>query len=273
MKQLLFVIISVSILFYGCKTSSDTKTQGWLDDSVSFKEQIANNFGFELVEEDPDGYWHLWHNSDGLIYWDTIGRGPMNEKVIVRDAKGRVLVVAGRASEGLHHSAVKYVYDKDDNVEAIIIFPPCCYNMASFTNYSYLTDTTYSVRDVDSSIDNRYDRWTNEVLGEDYPNIICAPDVVDLAITKDYNKPYYARLFFKRNADGQITQVYDPILDIYYSVEEGEYLEYHVEEEEDFWINDIIGGGLVVYFVRKPNDNKQYDYSDTVIIYQRGIHF
>lgn len=102
MKRITLLTFILTVLLTGCNNRIDNtdNPKGWLNDSVAFKKQIADNFGFELVDQDESEWgWHLWRNNDGITYWDSTGYGPCNEKVLVRDAQGRIIVVAGRASE------------------------------------------------------------------------------------------------------------------------------------------------------------------------------
>ena len=222
MKRITLIVFSLTVVFAGCKTNPE-KPEGWLNDSIAFKEQITNNFGFKLIEQDESGeIWHLWRNDDGMTYWDSTGYGPCNEKVVVRDAQGRIIVLAGKASECSFFNAVKYIYSEDGALAGFVIFG----GDAVFGFEELPLEYKYS----DSIMDARYYRWPYECFQETEIPYSISAEVVDLALTTNYDAPYYLRFYFERKEDGQIVSVYDPKCHLRYDAPWDGYIEYIVKE-------------------------------------------
>ena len=262
MRKLLPLLALVLIITCSCSRQTDAK-RGWLDDSVAFKKQIANNFGFELVVDDADGYYSLWRNPEGITIWDSMGHGPANSKIVIRDAQGRPIVEAGKASEQSFYEGVKYLYDDDGTVCGFVGMAFSCYDD------TYIDIPQGYDLDKDSLMDARYSRWPSEVMGGTGCPIIPSHEAVDLALRDDYSAPYYTRFYFERDQEGHIVRVYDPILHLAVKAPADGYLDYIVCESPWFWGSDILGGGIDLLFITRPLDpNNSYFSPDTSVFYK-----
>lgn len=58
--------------------------------------------------------------NNGCTVRDSIGDGPMNEKMTIHDKDGRVLAVAGCASEWGCMVVVRFLYDEDGSVKGLL---------------------------------------------------------------------------------------------------------------------------------------------------------
>lgn len=259
MKRITLITLFLTVLLTGCN-SRNNNVEGWLNDSVAFKKQIADNFGFELVDQNECEWgWHLWRNNDGITYWDSTGYGPCNEKVVVRDAQGRIIVVAGRASECSFFHALKYIYSEDGDLTGFVTFG----GDADFGFVEPPLEYKYSVPILDA----RYYRWPYECFQETENPYSISVEVVDLALTTNYDAPYYLRFYFDRNEDGQIVSVYDPKYHLRYKAPYNGYIEYIVKETI-FGGSDIECDKIKLLFLTRPiNPDDRYFSPDTIIWY------
>lgn len=191
-------------------------------------------------------YYHEYKTNHGHVIRDTIGRAPTNERVDITDSKGRPLAVAGRPSETDIFTFVKYLYDNKGEVSGFICFP---FNEAEMNDYDAVAGDKAKTKQFGE------DTFGEEPLYE-------KKALFDLVFTKGNDEPYFERYYFKRDSVGRIIKVYDPILHKSITANYGWHIEYKIEENECFWVNDFEGGYVWLTFTFKPNPETKPDKND-----------
>ena len=148
-------------------------------------------------------------NEPEYVVKDSFGTGPMTELITILDNKGRLHSKAGRASEGAEYNFVRYRYDDNGDVTALLLFPV---GMDDFGS-------------ADSIIDRK-----GLIFGTDYDHSECSA--------------YY----FERNEDRQIIRVYDQKNNDIFDAPDGFYFDFEVAEDENFWTSCLDGGHFKVLF-------------------------
>ena len=72
------------------------------------------------VEWNLDSGMTVYELNNGCTVRDSIGDAPLNEKMTIHDKDGRVLAVAGCASEWGCMVVVRYLYDEDGSVKGLL---------------------------------------------------------------------------------------------------------------------------------------------------------
>ena len=174
----------------------------------------------------------------GHVIRDTVGLGPVNERIDITDSKGRPLAVAGKASEVGGFCFVKYLYDAKGEVKGFIRFP---FNEAELGSYDAMEGMDAFMKQFDDGTYNEDSLDDREVL-------------FDQLFARSNDEPYFERFYLKRDSAGRIIKVFDPVLHKSITADEDWHIEYRVEEDANFWESDLEGGLVWVTFCFKPND-------------------
>ena len=211
-------------------------------------------YQFDLNRSDSKygpGMFCQLYNSEGFEVIDTTGRGPLNNHMSFWDPQGRLLVIAGRASESDEYNAVRFLYGEDGGVRGLLSLNggwQCC--------------------NIDDMIGGKQ---FEEEYGS-YYSIFCEKcSVYDLALYTDENKLYYDRFYFDRDEKGRIIKVYDPVLYHSISAPWDSHFEYLVRENENFWGSDIVGGDIDLLFITTPNTYDEFFEPDTFYYYSHSM--
>lgn len=165
---------------------------------------------------------------DGYVVIDSIGSAPMNEKITVYDKNGRLCGSAGAASESSGFQVVRYVYGDDDGkrLDGVVVSGVEYYDLEADSLLNY-----------------------NEAKNIIVKRIISGGETVEEAI-------WYT---FRRKGD-KIVEVYDAVDSLSLKAGERHHIEYEVEEDNNFWYNDIVGGKTVVLLHIVPDDYSMEEY-------------
>lgn len=163
---------------------------------------------------------------NGYMVVDSMGQAPMNEKITVYDQNGRLCGVAGKASESDGYGVLRYVYDDDGKrLDGLVV-----------SGVGYFDGEGYDLRE-------------QEVKDIILNRILSGGETVECAV-------WYT---FKRKGD-KIVEVYDVEDSLSLKAGEGQHIEYEVEEDGNFWYNDIVGGKMVVLLHIVPDDCSMEEY-------------
>lgn len=160
------------------------------------------------------------------LFVDTVGSTPQNEQITVYDKQGRLLAKAGRASESIHFSYYKYLYDrKGKHIGFSTLWEEA-------HDYPFITDSVLPFNDRPYDVNSLY---------------------YDL-VERKYNDRYVERFHFVWDKQGNIIKVHDPITDKELVAPVGKKLVYQLEEDEEFWDSDLRGGDYHLKFYIVPMD-------------------
>ena len=147
------------------------------------------------------------------------GYAPCNEAVTVLDKQGRMLAVAGSASESQYFgNFIRYLYDEDGKHIGFARKGECDYpeNMETFFGSAHFDMLYYDI-------------------------CVRKPDDAGLV-----------RYMFKYNDAGILKGIYDPIKGYALNAPEGAYIQWRIEEGANFWISDLNGANYYLLFFIMP---------------------
>ena len=179
---------------------------------VSCKKDKSIDYGVKWNIDSGMNYYVL---SNGCTVRDSIGDGPMNERMIICDEDGMMLAVAGCASEWGCMMVVRFLYDVHND--------------------------KYEVKGLLRSMAE------TELNDEGYHT-----EVLRHVFEKsEDDEVFESFLFHKEN--GLIRKVYSPATNDSIKAPEWCHIEYAVRESGPFWVNDIVGGEVIPLFSVVPN--------------------
>lgn len=209
--RLSFLLLFAILLMVAssCNRSGNTSSS----DSIPWEENMSGRFVID----------------DGIVVTDSIGQGPLNEKITVLAKDGRHLGMAGRTSEMTGLVVVRFIYC--DNGRLVDCVETAFIDM----NDSEIDD-----------YENEYGRIRNLF--------------VDWAAGKRELEENVNIFRFRRDGEN-IVEVYDDKGTNSIKAGSGQHIEYEVAECDSFWASDMFGGDFVVLLHLVPDDTNVDVYS------------
>lgn len=176
---------------------------------------------------DDDGYGHtVYKTSDGYTVTDSVGRVPLNELVIFSDAQKRTVGMAGMASEAQTFNFVRRLYSEGGRVTG------------------YLSGTDAATRETDPADATRADGDADTWL------YALASLVLDADTAAAHTTAYQLHY----SPAGRVTRVDMPRTGRSIKAPSGHHIRHEMRRNADFWLSDIHGGNILLYFYVEPDD-------------------
>lgn len=171
---------------------------------------------------------HIYETSDGYTIVDSIGYGPLVEKVTFYDKEKRMIAMAGTTSECGMFTFAKVLYGDDGEI----------------LGYAFLD---YVSESEDSMW--RAEQTADDAMFEPYQEMLIA-QALDYG---DDNK-IFERYYLKKDDNGNAVEVYDPKTRKSIKAPHGYNIRAEIVENEDFWASDMYGGFVLLNFYVEPID-------------------
>lgn len=192
---------------------------------------------YTAKSEDTFHEWKwIYTTPEGHLVIDTLGFGPQNREVLVYDSCYRLVCIAGQASEVGRLNFVKVIYSKGDMVSGFVS-----------GNLAVLEDSLIKIDSLYGKVGMHMDT-----------QLVMLMRIVSK--WNSYDRQYWQRFNLRRDADGEIVEVYDPETKYKIKVQVGCKIRYELKEDRAFWMSDIDGGRVLLHFYVEPKDRdlKQY---------------